>query len=101
MGQGAPFLESRAPWAFGTTLTRTLSMAVSRPLPVGTPGEVLVGPSRSHKSCGDRLHGCCADRTSGRQPPGDTWPWQDVGLWAAWKKVPGQVWRWLGVARHR
>lgn len=64
MGQDALSLESRAPWASGTTLTRTLRVALFRPLPVGTPWEVLSGPSRSHKSCGHRLH-CCAGPTSG------------------------------------
>lgn len=83
MGQDAPSLESRAPWASGTTLTRTLSVALSRPLPVGTPWEVLAGPSCSHKSCGHRLH-CWAGPTSGGRPPGDTQPWQDTGLCAAW-----------------
>lgn len=83
MGQDALSLESRAPWASGTTLTRTLRVALFRPLPVGTPWEVLSGPSRSHKSCGHRLH-CCAGPTSGGRPPGDTQPWQDTGLCAAW-----------------
>lgn len=94
MGQDTPSLESRAPWASGTTLTRTLSVALSRPLPVGTPQEVLAGPSRSHKSCGDRLH-CCADPTSGvatGRHPAEAGH-GTLGCLRGWKKVPGRVWR--------
>lgn len=97
MGQDALSLESRAPWASGTTLTRTLRVALFRPLPVGTPWEMLSGPSRSHKSCGHRLH-CCAGPTSGTT----TWRHPAVAghgtlcCLGGWKKVPGQVWRWWG-----